>query len=271
MLSCTLQEYKDSYETKLSAYLNKHGDNTPSSFLEIEIKSYNDYDTILNKLKAAYSKKALKETFIKNKLLRKLKKINISSYNGIISQEIKHGESSNTKSTFVIIDIEKLTNYITSSNQILKFFNKEYRFSNNSNKLYKPVDLIGELPFLTTKRQSAVPGKEIVVNAGANVKPKKSVNPHPQVFLNTEAYELFQKLFEAFKISYNKLADFSFIYRIMHKDGFILDSFKPQMFINWLNKDPFNISLDKLKTLDNCSTLNKIQTYNIIKEALQIK
>ena len=57
----------------------------------------------------------------------------------------------------------------------------------------------------------------------------------------------------------------------MYKDGYILDTFKNQMFIDWLNKDPYSISLDKLKTLNNCSTRGKVQTYNTLKEISQIK
>lgn len=99
----------------------------------------------------------------------------------------------------------------------------------------------------------------------------EQVNPHPQIFINGKAYQLFQKLFEAYKASNFKLADFSFIYRAMHKDQLILNSFKPQMFIDWINNEPYNISLVKIKTMDNCTTGSKIQNYNTIKEVLQIK
>ena len=92
MLSCTLQEYKNSYEASLSAYLEEFEDNTQTSFLEKEIERYSDYATILNKLKRTYNEEALKGIFIKNKLLGKLKKINISAYNAIISEEIKLDE-----------------------------------------------------------------------------------------------------------------------------------------------------------------------------------
>lgn len=122
-----------------------------------------------------------------------------------------------------------------------------------------------------TKKQPAVPGEEIADNSITYEKLETTKNPHPQIFSNTHAYGLFQTLFEQFKTTQNKIADFSFIYRQMYKDGLILDSFKPQMFINWINKEPYNISLDKLKTLDNCSTTHKVQTYNTTKELLQIK
>ncbi|MCF8272978.1 MAG: hypothetical protein K9I95_04020 [Flavobacteriaceae bacterium] len=173
MLSCTLQEYKDSYETKLYVYKNDYKDNTPTSFLDKEIQCYNAYATILNKIKTAYNEEDIKGTSIKNKLLGNLKKLNVSAYNAIISQEIKSNESSNTERTLVIIDIEKLTNYITSSEQILQFLIKEYRLCKYSNKHYKPVDLIGEFPFLSTKKKSEVPEDTIDAKVESKKKPEK--------------------------------------------------------------------------------------------------
>jgi hypothetical protein len=66
------------------------------------------------------------------------------------------------------------------------------------------------------------------------------------------------------------LADFSFIYRKMFGDKYILNHFKPQMFIEWVNKEPFKINLDKIKTLNDCSTSQKVNTYATTKELIQI-
>jgi len=284
MLSCTFREYEDSYKANLTAYLKEYEDYTPTSFLEIELNNYTNYYNSLIKISDYFKDNTDKDLRVNSAItdvISDLKKINEPVFNEIftIGKTITVFDEDEYEGMLILgtippsidINFKKLNNRIASANKIIVFINEQLTISHSPNKNATSIYLTGELPLGTIKQQSVVPGNAIDVNAGANVKPKKSVNPHPQVFLNTEAYELFQKLFEAFKISYNKLADFSFIYRIMHKDGFILDSFKPQMFINWLNKDPFSISLDKLKTLDNCSTLNKIQTYNIIKEALQIK
>ncbi|WP_395064933.1 hypothetical protein [Flavobacterium sp.] len=97
-----------------------------------------------------------------------------------------------------------------------------------------------------------------------------TTNPHPQVFANLKAFQLFEKLHQQFKDSNNKMADFSFIYRKMYNDSYILNHFKPQMFIVWINTEPYNISLDKIKTLNDCSTTQKVNTYTTTKELMQL-
>ncbi|PWA05680.1 hypothetical protein [Flavobacterium psychrotolerans] len=99
---------------------------------------------------------------------------------------------------------------------------------------------------------------------------KNQVNPYPQVFSNVKSFQLFEKLFNQFKDGNSKMADFSFIYRKMVEDNYIFSHFKPQMFIEWVNKEPFKINLDKIKTLNECSTSQKINTYTTTKELIQI-
>lgn len=98
----------------------------------------------------------------------------------------------------------------------------------------------------------------------------QSTNPYPQVFPNLKSFQLFQKLFEDFKDSNSKIADFSFIYRKMYDDGYILNHFKPQMFIGWISKEPYCINLDKIKTLNDCNTNQKVKTYTTTKELMQL-
>ena len=143
-------------------------------------------------------------------------------------------------------DLDKVDNHITSIKRILDF--------------------------IKDKQESMVPDEEIVdVKAETKFEVEKTENPYPHIFKNLEAYKLFEKLYDVFKMTDYKIADFSFIYRKMYDDRFILDRFKPQMFINWIADEPFNIHLDKIKTLDNCKTKSKIQTYNTIKELFNIK
>tara|TARA_R110001606_G_scaffold78918_7_gene182319 strand:+ start:1314 stop:2177 length:864 start_codon:yes stop_codon:yes gene_type:complete len=98
----------------------------------------------------------------------------------------------------------------------------------------------------------------------------KLENPHPQIFSSPLAFKLFEKLHESYKTTKKQTADYSFIYRAMYDDGYILDSCKNTMFINWLSKN-YNIVPVKIKTKDNCSTDSKVQNYNTVKELLQIK
>ena len=95
------------------------------------------------------------------------------------------------------------------------------------------------------------------------------VNPHPGIFKDSKAFRLFEKLHNIYKDSKNLLADYSFIYRMMCEEGYILTSQKPEMFREWLCKEPFNIFLDnKFKALDRCKTDGKLNTYNIAKELI---
>jgi len=145
---------------------------------------------------------------------------------------------------------EKLDNFITSTKKIIEFINK--------NLINLPSSVIPE---------------NVVDIEGKNTEGtlEKPINKYPQVFLNPKAYELFEKLHETYKSTKNPLADYSFIYRMMIIDGLILDSYKPQMFINWLSKKDYSIHIDKIKTLEKCKTDSKIQTYNITKKLLKIK
>jgi hypothetical protein len=140
-------------------------------------------------------------------------------------------------------DLDKVDNHIASINRILDF--------------------------IKNKQEFMVSGEETTVNVESNSKPEKLVNPYPQVFSGPNAYQLFEKLHDTYKTTKTPLADYSFIYRKMYEEGYILESFRPQMFINWISKVPYERNdLDKIKTIGNCSTDGKIQTYNMIKKSL---
>jgi hypothetical protein len=96
----------------------------------------------------------------------------------------------------------------------------------------------------------------------------KKKNPYPRIFKNPFSFKLFERLFSDYKNSNNLLADFSFIYRMMKKHGYIL--VKPEEFKEWLSKEPFSIVLEHgLKTLPNCSTDDKKTNYNTSVELIK--
>jgi hypothetical protein len=72
---------------------------------------------------------------------------------------------------------------------------------------------------------------------------QKNGNPYPEVFPCHSSYSLFMDWHNEFKTSNNQLANYSVIYRLMFKDGLIMSHFRPQMYINWLIKAPFNVNL----------------------------
>lgn len=127
------------------------------------------------------------------------------------------------------------------------------------------------LNFIENKKKNFIQNnisiKDLVNEHVDSINPE---NPYPQIFSNAKAFHLFDRLFEQFKDSKNQMADFSFIYRMMFNDGFILSHFKPQMFIDWIDAEPYKISLDKIKTMGDCSTEQKIRTYSNTKEIIQI-
>lgn len=72
---------------------------------------------------------------------------------------------------------------------------------------------------------------------------QRNGNPHPEVFACYSSYLLFMDWHNEFKTSKNQLAHYSAIYRLMYQDGLILSHFRPQMYINWLVKAPYNLNI----------------------------
>jgi|NGEPerStandDraft_5_1074534.scaffolds.fasta_scaffold03873_3 hypothetical protein len=99
---------------------------------------------------------------------------------------------------------------------------------------------------------------------------KRETYPYPEVFRNSEAHSLFERLYNSKKDTNNHLADFSFIYRRMYKDDLLQDHQKPEVFRKWLSKEPYIIVLDnKFKTLNNCTTQAKEESYHNAKLLIQ--
>ena len=295
MLSCTLQEYKNNYKRRLQVFLDDYEDNTPDLFFENELKTYNASHNELKFIVDNFDKNFEEEineglnkqlylsvinTFIKSqhkfkpipkpsipqsivnfvfqsilnpktKTISKVKNIPITQYT---EEELniifKDSWDSSCNENYIKSNVKKIySNIITSTKCIIDFINDEKSKLQNSGA-----------PENITNFENDVKEENI----------KSKVNPHPQVFLNSKAFELFEKLQETYQSSKNQLADYSFVYRKMYEDGYVLDSFKNRMFINWLSKH-YQIELDKIKTMNDCVTDDKIRTYDIIKKSLQIK
>ncbi|MFL0088544.1 hypothetical protein [Tenacibaculum maritimum] len=90
-------------------------------------------------------------------------------------------------------------------------------------------------------------------------------NPHPRFFTSLIAF----KIFEEFKNTIeNPLADYSFIYRIMLKDGLIYDSIGDSEYRKWLSST-YQIEIEKTKQFNRCSTISKKQLYSSIKSNIK--
>ena len=93
----------------------------------------------------------------------------------------------------------------------------------------------------------------------------KKENPYPRIFLNNDAFLFFEELKNKFCTNDKSLlADFSFIFRMMQKEGNIFYDVTEKSFRNFLNEN-YEISFDKLKTYEYCVTDKKIQLYNSLK------
>lgn len=151
-----------------------------------------------------------------------------------------------------------------------------HKLQNDKYLLEAPIDLygIGEYYYcISADGILFINSGGYTTNTEIKIEPIKQIdipkieNPYPQIFTDYNAYKLFDKLHNEFKDNSKHLADYSFIYRMMYNDGFIFSNYKPEMFKDWLSKEPYSIYLDlKLKTLNNCTTPNKVSIYNTLKE-----
>jgi len=86
-------------------------------------------------------------------------------------------------------------------------------------------------------------------------------NPNPRIFINSKSFELFKYLHENLVRNRYLLADYSFIFRYMQKDGYI-DKHTPESeFRDFLSKD-YKIVIDKLKLKGYCETESKMNLYS---------
>jgi uncharacterized tellurite resistance protein B-like protein len=91
-------------------------------------------------------------------------------------------------------------------------------------------------------------------------------NPYPRIFINNDAFLFFEELKNKFCTNDKSLlADYSFVFRKMQKDGNIFDDVTEKSFRNFLNNN-YEINFEKLKTFEYCQTDKKIQLYNSLKK-----
>lgn len=93
-------------------------------------------------------------------------------------------------------------------------------------------------------------------------------NPFPEIFTSDNAYSLFLK-FRKSITEKTELADYSFIYRSMQRDKLIQDILRESDYRRWLNKE-FEITIDKTKVLNACSTPTKEFAYELLKEQFSL-
>lgn len=178
---------------------------------------------------------------------------------------------------------------------IIKKFEKKFIFKSKFRKGYMSYDFrmillngneIINLPNYTDDDKHTFLNKYIFNNYGLDILAEKCNNIrtvilsfypslaktnidnfHLRIFKNQKAFELFEKLKNSM-IKY-PLADYSFIYRTMLKDGLIYPTIGDSEFRHWLDTT-FQIAIDKTKQLHNCTTPKKIQLYSEIKDRISL-
>lgn len=297
MFSFTFKEYKKTYNSRLSAYLDDFEDNTPDLFLENELIFYTSFHNqlkfIVDDFDKSFEEKINKE---QNKSLY------LSLINSLIESQykMKPVPKPSIPPSIVNFALQSLINTSTESKTIsndknipipqytVEELNKKLKetwdsecteeyIKSNIKKIFNQIITSTKriIDFIIVEKSNLENSKFPVSNENfgkeaPNKQPATKENLHPQVFSCPKGYELFEKLHETNKGRSTPLADYSFTYRMMYKDGYILDHFKPSMYRNWLSKH-YEIELDKLKTIHDCTTDSRIQNYNTLKELLQIK
>lgn len=91
-------------------------------------------------------------------------------------------------------------------------------------------------------------------------------NPYPRIFSDIESFLFCEELIKNIcNVKRTRLADCSFVFRMMQKDGYIYDDVSEVSFRNFLTIN-YEFTFDKLKTYEYCYTDKKFQLYNSLKK-----
>jgi hypothetical protein len=247
---CSFDNYKHNYDRRLKAFLEYFRDASQDDFIDVELeflenilcdlKNYDDYP----------------DDFYQPQIP------NFGRVYELITIIGKQFHFSHNK---------KIT-FLKEKQDLIKQFveNIELRDKNEEEKSQNEILKITLEDGIYKSKKHISSSNYIEESSGVEDKTGNE-NLYIHIFSNGDSFYLFEKLFSYYKDSKNQLADFSFIYRMMYKDGYILPHFKPKMFIDWIGGEPYEICIDKIKTSDKCSTDAKIIAYSTAKELIQLK
>lgn len=146
-LSTTLEQYKATYQNRLSCYKEDYEDNTESQFLKDDLQRYTAYYNILKQIahfRKVSPKNNLGDFPITSEVGWRLKVINERLYEEIFSiiedseeeEEFKSLLSPGKRAPSIRINYKRLRNSITSANLIMAFIQK--RAANLTNSDIQP-------------------------------------------------------------------------------------------------------------------------------------
>ena len=94
---------------------------------------------------------------------------------------------------------------------------------------------------------------------------EQPINKYPRIFTDEKAYLFFEKLVEEFKVKKYALANFSYIFHRMKKDGLIYEDYMQTEFVFFLLN--FDVNIDRIKLLGDIGNKeNKEEIYNRLKK-----
>jgi hypothetical protein len=142
MISCTLNQYKESFKTNLLAFLNEYEDNTKFFFLQNEKIKYQAYQKALTKIADQmkfFTREELNQNMVHRSIASDLKSIDQNIYNSIITelnpvQDETILSLSAAKKDRIKIDETALEKHIKSSIVILKFIADQNNIPNDVSK-----------------------------------------------------------------------------------------------------------------------------------------
>lgn len=184
-----------------------------------------------------------KNSKIKDVLLEKEKK----EFADILNAPIPNTDiivSENLKILFEIDDLLEIKSYY--KNTILGGNDCEYDFIQSPNDKFKDntkllpqvyASVVFEYFQWLEKNYNSADIRDIEEkNISIEVENFKSVNLFPHIFKNKNCYDFFSELKKVLVKGDTKIADFSFIFHKMNKDGFILN-IRHKVFISFLNEE----------------------------------
>lgn len=83
-------------------------------------------------------------------------------------------------------------------------------------------------------------------------------NKYPNIFINGNAFKIFTDYMDSIQSNY--LTEYSFLYRVMTRDGLMHNTVKVNIYKTWLN-DEFEQDFTKIKTLNNIGAKHRIDKY----------
>jgi hypothetical protein len=160
------------------------------------------------------------------------------SYDFLISTEIKNN---------VILNIIK--------NSLLDSYHRAFKIAKKEIPVYNEIFNT----FLLGNPNQNTLSTNVSIN-------ERDVNPFPRLFINYDSFLFFEELKNKLCTNENSLlADFSFVFRMMQKEGNIYDDVTEKSFRNFLTNS-YEINFEKLKTYEYSVTDKKIQLYNLLKK-----